>query len=183
MFEKTVNYEDRQEMVMFLQDHFRYWTMNSWNRSTSYANNVKIYNLDIPQDVKEKAWDYVVGSLECDEIDFLIQDEFIIFKADTGYDCGFNGRSAGYIVMYDTAWVNNKLVTYPGRGIDMDVDFEDEDEWDIASLAERVKLVQRFDRMCDNIRDGIIEILRTSVVETYTVTTTSTHRRLVNPNS
>jgi len=27
----------KEEMIAFLRDHFRYYTMNSWNRSTSYA--------------------------------------------------------------------------------------------------------------------------------------------------
>lgn len=40
-YEKKVNTKDRKEMIAFLKNHFRYDTMNSWNRSTSYANNVK----------------------------------------------------------------------------------------------------------------------------------------------
>ena len=179
MYEKEVNFESRREMVSFLQNHYRYWTMNPWNRSTSYANNVKLYNLALPENIQEKAWDYTSGSLECEELDDLIQDEFITFSADTGYNCGFNGRSSGYLVLYDTDWVQGKLVTYPGRGIDMDADFA---EWDSKDLAERVKLIKRFDRMCDNIRDGMIDILSCSSEETYEVSTISVHRRLVARN-
>lgn len=179
MYEKEVNIKNRGEIVSFLRNHFRYWTMNPWNRRTSYANNVKLYNLSLPENVQEKAWDYTTDSLECEELDDLIQDEFIAFSADTGYNCGFNGRSSGYLVLYDTDWVQSKLVTYPGRGIDMDADFDDENEWDLKDLAERVKLVQRFDRMCDRIRDGMIDILKGSDEETYEVSTVSVHRRLI----
>ncbi len=40
----------RDEMVVYLWKHFRYFTMNSWNRSKSYARNVKIYNLGLTED-------------------------------------------------------------------------------------------------------------------------------------
>lgn len=33
------------EMIEYLNGHFRYHTLHSWNRMTSYAQNVKIYNL------------------------------------------------------------------------------------------------------------------------------------------
>lgn len=179
MFKKEIDYTDRQEMVDFLKNHYRYWTMNSWNVSSSYANNVKIYNLNLPKEIQDKAWDYACGSLECCDIDFMIQDEIASFKWETGYDAGFSGRSGGYIVMYDTDWKDGKLVTYIGRSIDKYTDFDDEDVWDISSLADRVKLVQRFDEMCDNIRDGLIEILQDSTIEEYQTTTVTTHRRLV----
>ena len=42
---KTVDYTNRNEMIAFLTNHFRYSTMNSWNQMTSYANNVKLHNL------------------------------------------------------------------------------------------------------------------------------------------
>ena len=181
MFKKEIDCTNRQEMIDFLENHFRYWTMNSWNRSSSYANNVKIYNINLPEEVSDKVWDYACGSIECSEIDYMIQDEFAMFRADTGYDVGFNGRSGGYIVMYDTEWKNGELVTFPGRSIDADVDFYDEDEWDMRDLRERVLLVQRFDEMCDSIRDNMIDFLRGSSVEEYEVTTVKVHRRLV-PN-
>lgn len=179
MFKKEVDCTNRQEMVDFLKNHYRYWTMNSRNVSSSYANNVKIYNLNLPEEIMDKAWEYVCGSVECFDIDLMIQDEIASFKWETGYDAGFNGRSGGYIVMYDTDWKDGKLVTYIGRSIDKYTDFGDEDVWDISSLADRVKLVQRFDEMCDNIRDGLIEILQNSTVEEYQTTTVTTHRRLV----
>ena len=91
MYEKEVNLKNIGEIVSFLQNHYRYWTMNSWNRSTSYANNVKLYNLALPENIQEKAWDYTSGSLECEELADLIQHEFITFTADTGYNSGFNG--------------------------------------------------------------------------------------------
>ena len=47
MFSVKVDMRSRKAMTEFLENHFRYSTMNSWNGSTSYANNVKYYNLDL----------------------------------------------------------------------------------------------------------------------------------------
>lgn len=59
MFFKEVDKNDRNAMIEFLSNHFRYYTMNSWNRLTSYANNVKIYNLPIDTEIHDKAYDFL----------------------------------------------------------------------------------------------------------------------------
>lgn len=46
MYEKAVNTDNRNEMIRFLTGHFRYFTMNSWNGCSSYANNVKFITWD-----------------------------------------------------------------------------------------------------------------------------------------
>ena len=42
---KDIDLRSRKAMTTFLENHFRYPTMNSWNNSTSYANNMKVYKL------------------------------------------------------------------------------------------------------------------------------------------
>jgi len=37
----------KQDMIAYLEGHFRYSTMNSWNGVTSYAHNVKFHHLDL----------------------------------------------------------------------------------------------------------------------------------------
>jgi hypothetical protein len=44
-------------MTDFLTLHFRYFTMNSWNRSQSYACNLKLYNLGLKQEIENKLYD------------------------------------------------------------------------------------------------------------------------------
>lgn len=149
MFYKDVDYANREYMLEFLNKHFRYYTMNSWNQSTSYANCVKLHALEIPEHLKDKAYEFLYAS--CDEYRWDIQDAIANFVITTGYSAGFNGRSDGYIVMYDTERdTNGVLQVYPGRNIDQYEDFED---WEDSSLVERVKLVQEFDKLCDIIRD------------------------------
>ena len=55
-FNLKVDMRSREAMVAFLAGHFRYNTMNSWNRSKSYANCVKIHHLDLPREQMDKAW-------------------------------------------------------------------------------------------------------------------------------
>ena len=155
MFYKKVNTKNRKEMIDFLLHHFRYYTMNPWNLSTSYANNVKIYNLDIPTEYQDKAYEL----LEISETFDAFSELFNEFTAKTGYTVGFNGRSSGYLVLYDTEYnlETDTLVTYPGRNIDQYEDFED---WSLEDLQERVQLVTEFDQLCDDCRETFIKILK-----------------------
>ena len=54
MYYKEVDKRYREAMTAFLKKHFRYHTMNSWNRSTSYANNIKLYNLNFSKTPLDK---------------------------------------------------------------------------------------------------------------------------------
>jgi len=63
-FYEKVDMRSREAMTQYLENHFRYNTMNSWNRSTSYANCLKIHRLELPEKVMQKAWDL----LDCTEI-------------------------------------------------------------------------------------------------------------------
>lgn len=184
-FFTKVDMRSREAMVGFLSNHFRYFTMNSWNRSTSYANCIKIHRLNLTPTQMEQAW----GMLDCEEVFDALQEIIREWAAEHEWrwQVGFNGRSAGYLVLYQggldyknahtarcdrcakrtwhkqdtsctTDWCAGTLrvlskpipqiVTYPGRGLDESEDFE---QWDMASLRDRVKLVQEFDRLCDDI--------------------------------
>lgn len=58
-FSKKVDLRSRKEMIDFLTNHFRYDTMNSWNCSTSYAANVKIYNLGLSRAELDKLYELI----------------------------------------------------------------------------------------------------------------------------
>ena len=163
MFSKTVNLNNREEMIKYLSNHFRYNTANSWNLMTSYANNVKLYKLDLP-DIS-KAYDFL--NAKCEEYIWDIDNEIREFQVETGYTAGFNGRSGGYIVLYDTTRDENGIIRTILHEIDKYEDFED---WDDNRLKARVELVQRFDELCDTIRDIFIEYVNNSVIKTVPVT-------------
>lgn len=181
MFSSKVDKRSRAAMVHFLENHFRYYTANSWNRSTSYANNVKIHNLPIPDDLKDLAYDIAFGSIQSPEFEEICNEEISNFFEDTGYHAAFNGRSGGYLVMYDTQRKadTKEIVVLAGRPIDQDEDFNDKDEWPIERLRERVILVERFDTMCMNILARFITLLQNSKVETRTYLVPHEYRILV----
>lgn len=89
---------DRNEMIDFLKSHFRYYTMNSWNKSTSYAQNVKVYNIGLTPEQRDRAYDIICAEGAYDEINCIIDDFGI--KHNHEYQIGFNGRSDGYLVLY-----------------------------------------------------------------------------------
>ena len=210
MYSKKVDLRSRKAMTEFLENHFRYNTMNSWNRSTSWANNVKYYKLDLTSEQQDKFFEL----LSCEDsifYDYYVDDHIRQFRNETGYDVGFNGRSGGYLVMYDGKWVTldyksqcsscfqlsyaeakendcrcgrcgkdtrvnlskpmKHFQTYPGRSIDQDLDCE---ELSLDELRDKVKLVCRFDKLCDDIRDELVYYLDSHEVEEeeYTVTKT-----------
>jgi hypothetical protein len=145
--------------------------MNSWNCSTSYAHCVKIWNLELPKELEDKFWqlqDVEYNDFYMYDIPDMISD----FRHKYGYDVGFNGKSGGYLVMYEMEFTGNgRYSVYPGKSIDMYEDFNNKDEWSMHRLKERVELVQAFDKLCDDIRDELIWYLKTHdfVDEEYVV--------------
>lgn len=97
-FYKDVDLRSRKAMENFLENHFRYNTMNSWNCSTSYANNVKVYNLGLTREQEQKLY----SMMEVEEFYDQIHDDLMLFALEHGYlwQVGFNGRSSGYLVLY-----------------------------------------------------------------------------------
>lgn len=99
MFYKAINQNKRGEMVAFLKKHFRYYTMNAWNRSISYANNIKLYNIDKPTDIDNDIWRQMLDITQW-------QEKLERLLADFGrahhwqWQAGINGRSGGYVVLY-----------------------------------------------------------------------------------
>ncbi len=99
MFEKAVDTRSKKEMVDFLKNHFRYATANSWNCSTSYANCVKLYHLDIPANQRDKFFDLIATDFYYADIVSPLIDEFAT-SHNWSWQVGFNGRSNGYLVLY-----------------------------------------------------------------------------------
>jgi len=175
-FATKVDTRSRKAMAKFLSEHFRYYTMNSWNCSTSWANNVKIYNLGLSKEITDKLYDMLDIEYYGSDLQFCIDDLIRDFETKTGYSAGFNGRSDGYLVMYDTECVNGKRQVYPGRSVDdytLD-EYMDKDEFDMQDLRDKVKLVQAFDELCNQIIEKCIYFAENYEVveEEYTVTMT-----------
>lgn len=75
----------------------RYYTMNSWNLSTSIAYNLKVYNV-IDNELQNKVYELMDIDGFYDGINYLISDFDNEFNHI--WQAGFNGRSGGYLVLY-----------------------------------------------------------------------------------
>ncbi|HIT84883.1 MAG TPA: hypothetical protein IAA60_03135 [Candidatus Ornithomonoglobus intestinigallinarum] len=97
-FYREVDLRSRTAMIEFLKNHFRYYTMNSWNRAQSYACNLKIYRLGLDKAVTDKLFDLLETQESYDAMHDLIED----FNLSHNYrwQAGMNGRSGGYLVLY-----------------------------------------------------------------------------------
>lgn len=56
-FYEPVDLRSRKEMTEYLKNHFRYYTMNSWNLADSYACNLKIPRLGLNSEVENKLYE------------------------------------------------------------------------------------------------------------------------------
>lgn len=203
-FYTPVNLRSRADMTGFLKNHFRYYTMNSWNRSTSYACNLKIHSLGLTAECEMKMYDLI----ETREFFHLQSSLLQEFAREHNYlwQAGMNGRSGGYLILYQgeikpsgylsictecgqknylaasasdcicgacqkPARVNLEkpdltVIAYPGRGTDMNEEFED---WGLSALRERVRLVQSLDQLADAMVAQAVCLCRTCDVSEETV--------------
>ncbi len=99
MYHKQLDKRIKETMIDFLKNHYRYNTMNSWNRSTSYANNIKLHNVDKPVDVEHDIWWEMLGITDWQRKLSDLLEEFGR-KYNWQWQAGINGRSGGYIVLY-----------------------------------------------------------------------------------
>jgi hypothetical protein len=89
----------REKIIHTLDRHFKYDTMNSWNGQKSYAKNVKLGNIVIPDALRDICYDltqaeWFYDNLMCCEIEEFEE------RNNNRYTIGFNGRSGGYCVLY-----------------------------------------------------------------------------------
>ena len=156
-FQKTgVDISSPKSMFNFINGHYRYFTANSWNHERSIANNVKVYNLNLSGDPF-----VALCYLEAEEyhtINGMITDWQ---QSHEGYAVGFNGRSAGYLVLYQ-AHSFNSVVPSIMEGYKNYEDWRDDlkDSCEcvcdyIYQLRELTELIRDFDKLCDDIREYV----------------------------
>ena len=98
LFSQRVDKQSRAEMTAYLSGHFRDNTMNSWNRSTSYACNMKLYKLGLDRETEDKLWDMIQVPEFYEWLNERIED--FNWQHNYLWQAGWNGRSGGYLVLY-----------------------------------------------------------------------------------
>lgn len=167
--------------------------MNSWNRSQSYACNLKIDRLGLTCEMIDKLYD-MMETQEFFDIQEKMLDEF---SADHEYrwQAHMNGRSGGYLVLYqgelipgehqssytacdqrDDTHTPMQIVTYPGKGLDEEDDYE---TWELYELRDRVRLVQEFDRLADRMVKTAVNLAQNWTVEEEEILVPQTQKILV----
>ena len=162
MFYKTnVDICSTKSMWNFLKNHCTYYTMNSWNHSESIANNVKLYNLKLDGDWTV-AMRYLFDEADSGCLQMYIGDEIREFEEKHRYyKVGFNGRSNGYLVLYNA---DNNCSVLPEcvEQYDTYEDFKEDVKsgWNNYNVSDfkrelraTVTVVREFDKLCDRLRD------------------------------
>ena len=166
MFYKTgVDVANTKSMWNFLKDHYSYYTMNSWNRAKSIANNVKLYNLKLDGDWTV-AMRYLLDESDAGLLQMYIDDEIKAFEEEHRYyKVCFNGRSNGYLVLYnvdDNCSILPNCVddyrTYEEFKEDVKSGWNGYNVTDFnRELRDTVEIVREFDKLCDRLRDLVNE--------------------------
>lgn len=106
-FYHEVDLTSRQAMVDFLANHFRYNTANSWNGSTSYACNLKLWHLGLPADISDKLFEMLYTD------DFAIERSELIHQFDEAHNYKWQAaRNGGYLVLYQGDLVPTEHKSY-----------------------------------------------------------------------
>lgn len=153
-YKKGIDITNDKQMFNFLKSHYSYAVTDTWNYRYTIANKVKLYNLNLSGD-----WGTAYNLLangEYDTINWMIQEWC---KEHRGFEVYFNGRSGGYLVL--------KEIDHNGSVLPESVtDSDNYDEYKgfckayVGSVKENrdelvyyTKLVQDFDKLCDDLRD------------------------------
>lgn len=166
-YKNNIDICNDKQMFEFLKTHFMYDIMNSWNRSKSIANNVKLYNLNLSGD-----WSVALKALEKDRY-FYVSSMIEDWEAEhPSYEVYFNGRSGGYLVLKDKNYNGNVLPAYIVDG-DYDEykqyakDYYGGLKYCRCNLRSLVKVVRDFDKLCDEIRNYVDELSNIDFVREY----------------
>lgn len=100
-FNKTKKNMSLRKKFEYIHKHFYYYTLSSWNKSKSLANNVKIYNLPLTKEQRDKFFDLYCEESLIDELYFHINMILEDFSRENDFEIAFNGRSGGYLVAYN----------------------------------------------------------------------------------
>ena len=148
-------------MTAYLRQHERYYAMNSWNRSTSYAHTIKLHYLNLDKDTLNACFEMLEVSEAFEEFSEILRD--FERRDHWRWQIAQNGRSGGYLVMiHGGRHADGRIYSQPGRPLDMNEDFE---TWDDEDLRERVDLVWDFDQTCEAAAAAFVEFARSHRAE------------------
>ena len=133
----------------------RYNTMNSWNNATAPAYNLKVYNV-IDNDLQDKVYEMIQTDDFYDEISYMICEFDIEHSYE--YQAGFNGRSGGYLVLYNggkkTAYYTKKDFNNGSVYIADGLGWRDYEEAKELNLVDREIIISVYTQPGQGIEEG-----------------------------
>lgn len=162
-YKGAIDKNNGKALWTFLTEHYWYYTMNSWNGLKSIANNVKVYNLGLEGDY------WLALELLREDDYYTLNNMIYDWESEhPNYDVGFNGRSSGYLVLTNKKTNNNVLPNWIAENSNYEEfkqtckDYYGSVKEALPDLLEYVKLVQDFDKLCDDIREYVNELSLTT---------------------
>lgn len=172
-YTKGVDIHNPKSMFMFLFNHFKYYTLNSWNGLKSIANKVKLYDLQLGE-LRSKAGELLFDETDKSGLCTVLIDMIDDWEADhPNFRVYFNGRSDGYLVLankdnfksifseelddYMFGFDGNAEMAYEEfKAFLHDYGWRVEDMY--QELRSTVLIVREFDELCDEMRNALISI-------------------------
>lgn len=177
-----LNEKTLEQKFQYLKNHFDYYIMNSWNRLSTIANNVKIYNLGLSSEHIEKYFEICsVDDYFIKDLLYLAIEEFI--ELSNTLDVYFNGRSGGYLVLipkfnYFKKWTHVYDIYNLSNIEDYESYLEYKKDENISSIdiENAYYTIKAFDKLCDVLRSNLINIIEDAKFDEYEETITQKRR-------
>ena len=137
-FSKKIDLRSRSKMLEFLINHTRH--------GRGYANNVKLYNLPIPAEYEEKAYQLIEVQ---DTYEILQTIQFDWNTENAPYEVEWEGRTSGHLVLYGAENPSGDTA--------------------IVDLQDTCRIVMEFDLLCDYILDTFLELCKRAEIKEETI--------------
>lgn len=165
----------KREMIEFLSNHERYYTIDLSHLNTTYARCVHPTDMGFPDEATlEKAYDF----LDIPEITVLVTEEFQDFASrwNSFWTIEFNRRNKNYIILLNSDVSDFGDLHVFTSGVDVDVDY---DLVVFPQLKHMSDVVWDFDQTVDRICKKIIEFVQTHEIEEHVIMVPRVIRRAV----
>lgn len=179
----------RKAMAEYLGNHYRYVMRRTKDptkgQPTSYANCMGLDCLNLPKTVvKDQAAMALLDDVCLCRVPFPEWDEFMAWKRNAFLDewqwyVGANGEHGDHLVLYPIAYKKGSTTDYSVDATKPVDESRDYGSWGMDELRGRTKLVEAFDALCNELRNGFLELARQATLYEYHVSKRKTERILL----
>lgn len=165
---KDIDLNNDKEVLKFLKEHDTHIINGDIIPYTCYSNNIKIYNLDVDENIKN----FFYELLQIKNTSYIASDIFNDIAKDfdkqhDGYQIEVVGRSGGHLMLsYKNKFTYYKQITAP-KHLTKD------------KRIELAKVLMDFDKACDNIIKSLASLADEYEIKEDEITITNKVKTLV----